>query len=380
MKKLLTAAALTLACAAALLLSWERRACAMAGCKDTYNRTAPDTDGSASCGWSSCTYEYTKHWVVYFMDGYEREIDPYAYGVKRLDRHCTPAFEVPTFVDDGRGSVVWIQNSHDGKVTVSSNGAVGCSNVFEPRESRVGHTCQRADTGGGCTTAGWDGSCPPGTYPNESGMCCSDGGGDGGLCDMGCGWSFAEGQCVCNSPVLVDVTGDGLSLTDAAGGVLFDLNRDGVRERLSWTAAGSDDAWLALDLDGDGAIEDGSELFGNYTRQPPPPVGQQKNGFLALAVYDRPAEGGNGDGVIDTRDSVFPLLRLWRDANHDGVSQAAELYTLTGLGLKSIDLGYKESGRRDGHGNRFRYRATVADARGAHLGRWAWDVFLVNAP
>lgn len=258
-------------------------------------------------------------------------------------------------------------------------------NCFVPHNAGVEnnyhrHSCSTAAGTGGCTTVGWDGSCPPGTYPNESGMCCSGGGGDAGFCEMGCGWSFTEGQCVCNSPVLIDVSGDGFRLTDAVGGVLFDLNRDGVRERLSWTSVGSDDAWLALDLDGSGAIEDGSELFGNYARQPPPSAGQQKNGFLALAVYDRPAEGGNGDGVIDTRDSVFPLLRLWRDADHDGVSQPGELHTLAGLGLKSISLDYKESKRVDEHGNRFRYRAKVTDARGAQVGRWVWDVFLVSTP
>ncbi len=199
-----------------------------------------------------------------------------------------------------------------------------------------------------------------------------------GLCDTGCSWSFAEGQCRCNSPVLVDVTGDGFALTGAPGGVLFDLNGDGVKERLAWTAAVSDDAWLALDRDDNGSVDDGGELFGNYTPQPEPPAGQQKNGFLALAEFDAPAQGGNGDSVMDRRDAVFSSLRLWQDVNHDGVSQPVELHTLSELGLKSIDLNYKESKRTDRHGNAFRYRAKVKDARGAQLGRWAWDVFLVS--
>ena len=218
-----------------------------------------------------------------------------------------------------------------------------------------------------CMTIGAEGGDPDGCPDHPSSVECGS-------------WFICEGCCPC-TPIIVDVEGNGFSLTSAEEGVAFDLNGNGVKQgRLAWSNAASDDAWLVLDRNGNGLIDDGSEMFGNFTPQPSPREGIPKNGFNALAVFDEIAFGGNGDGWLTSGDRIFRSLRLWQDLNHDGVSQESELYSLEERGLTSIELSYKSSERVDQYGNHFRFRAKVEDVRGRQLGRWAWDVFLTSAP
>lgn len=178
------------------------------------------------------------------------------------------------------------------------------------------------------------------------------------------------------SPIIVDTRGEGFHLTSAKDGVLFDIKGDGHPIRIAWTAAGSGNGFLALDRNHNGTIDNGTELFGNFTQQQKSPT---PNGFLALAEFDKPENGGNGDGIIDEHDAVFSHLVIWIDENHDGISQPSELHTLTELGIYSLSLQYKESRRVDEFGNLFRYRAKVNPGPNdgvSDAGRWAVDVFL----
>ena len=188
-------------------------------------------------------------------------------------------------------------------------------------------------------------------------------------------WNSVTCSCRNMSPIIISLSRDGYDLTSASDGVAFDLNADGIPDQIAWTSIHSDDAFLVLDRNSNGRIDNGKELFGNITDQPSSP---QRNGFLALAVFDKPENGGNGDGIIDEHDAVYSLLRLWRDSNHNGISEANELSILPASGVYSISLDFRTSFRIDRNGNVFRYRSRVNEGMHSSVAFWAYDVFFAT--
>jgi hypothetical protein len=164
-------------------------------------------------------------------------------------------------------------------------------------------------------------------------------------------WSWSS--C---SPIVIDLGNNGINLGEAGTGVYFDVNADGVRDHVQWVRRGGDEGFLALDRSGNGLIDNGAELFGVGTplllegRNAP-------NGFVGLAQYDSRPLGGNDDGLITEADAVWPQLRIWVDANADGVSTYDEMRSLKNLGLTALETIPKIRKYVDAAGNVMPYWA-----------------------
>ncbi|MGH1378993.1 MAG: DUF6973 domain-containing protein, partial [Alphaproteobacteria bacterium] len=133
-------------------------------------------------------------------------------------------------------------------------------------------------------------------------------------------WGVAKAE---GSPLVLDLDGNGIDLASVLGtdAVYWDIDQDGFAEKSGWISGG--DGLLAIDLNSDGVINNHGELFGTDTT----------DGFTILSAYDT-----NTDGSIDVNDSQFSDLLVWVDANADGYSQSNELFSLTDLGITSINL------------------------------------------
>jgi hypothetical protein len=287
---------------------------------------------------------------------------------------CFPVFNSPEWIDLGNGVTEWSQKTFKRLVTEDNQCItdVGRGAI----DHHFGRTCSPSEEE--CETElSW--------FWNPINDGCQEEGPPPCLleplvCDPG-SWNFEWCGCIpYSSPILIDIASNGFNLTDASGGVVFNLNGIGGKEKLAWTSADSDDAWLVLDRNNNGTIDDGTELFGDVTSQPDPLAGEKRNGFRALAEYDKLANGGNENGQIEGGDSIFSKLRLWRDTNHDGLSEPNELHTLPSQKVAGLELDYKLSKKTDNHGNRFAFRAKVKSPQGQQVGRWAWDVYLLRSP
>ncbi len=140
------------------------------------------------------------------------------------------------------------------------------------------------------------------------------------------------------SPLVIDFSKDKklklTSIDDKKFSVKFDLKNTGTAGKVGWV--GKKAGLLCIDLDGDGKIKNGRQLFGEYSFRID---GQKKkfdNGFIALSQYDT-----ENKGYIDQSNPVFKKLKIWFDENHNGVSEPGELIELSKLGIKKIRLDYQ---------------------------------------
>ena len=148
--------------------------------------------------------------------------------------------------------------------------------------------------------------------------------------------------------LVLDLDGDGIETAgiDPTAPVLFDMDGDGVKTATGWIRP--DDGIVVLDRNGNGLIDSGRELFGDATVLARGARAGQlaANGFEALADLDL-----NADGRLDSLDASWGQLRIWRDLNQDGVSQAGELTTLAAQGIASLGAQGTQSNVNLGGGN-----------------------------
>ena len=157
------------------------------------------------------------------------------------------------------------------------------------------------------------------------------------------------------SPLILDLDGDGVETTSVANGIYFDHDGNGFAEKSGWV--GKDDGLLVRDLNNNGQIDNGSELFGSNTLL----SNNQKaaNGFEALKDLD-----SNGDNIFNNQDTAWNEVKVWKDANGNGVVDEGELLTMEQAGITGFDLNYQSQSRDDANGNAHLQTSTITKADG----------------
>ena len=170
-------------------------------------------------------------------------------------------------------------------------------------------------------------------------------------------FNAAKNWIMPRDPIILDLDGDGLETVGLSSSyVYFDQDGDGILSRTGW--AGPDDGLLVWDRDGNGSIDNGAELFGNFT-----PLRNgllAPNGFAALEDLDL-----NGDGVLDASDPAFSELRVWRDADQDGQTDEGELISLADAGIVSLNVTNNLTNQRLSNGNQLSRRGSFTRADGS---------------
>ncbi|MDD5717276.1 MAG: Ig-like domain-containing protein, partial [Sulfuricurvum sp.] len=143
------------------------------------------------------------------------------------------------------------------------------------------------------------------------------------------------------TPIILDMDGDGVHTGNISGGAHFDIDADGDLDSVGWSDG--KDGLLVRDINHDGMINDGSELFGSSTVLHDGTTAH--DGYEALRDLD-----GNQDNVIDSNDAAYSELKLWMDANQDGKVDDGEMMSLKDAGVESMSLK-SESSLENDNGN-----------------------------
>ena len=157
---------------------------------------------------------------------------------------------------------------------------------------------------------------------------------------------------VCDSPLVVSLAKGPHRFCGEGQSILFDLDANGQLDFVTWTVADSEIAFVTLDLNGNGTIDSGAELFGNHMKKKDGSTAA--NGFDALADFD-----DNNDGVIDATDVVWSRLRLWVARNHDGFNEPTEMSTPAEANITAFGLDHHFTARYDRFGNTLRFKGEI---------------------